>query len=127
MAKVQAVPGGEDAAASIGLDGTAFERPIDVLVPCLPEHAALDQSGNDAVILAGLELSTPSGEAKIVEHESAFAAQGDRAGVTKPGVVVGNFNETQARSRKAMAGQALFGAAGGRNRWPPARLRSGNG
>jgi len=109
MAKVQAVPGGEDAAAAIGVDGTAFERPVDVLVPRLAEHAALDQPGNDAVILAGLEFPTPSVEAKIVEDETIFAKQGDRTGVAQPGVIVGNFNETQARSRQVMSSQALLG------------------
>jgi hypothetical protein len=69
MALVQALPGGQQGAGAVGVDGAAFQREVDsrrdAASPKQPSHAGADQ----LVVVAGLELAAPAGEAEIEQAE----------------------------------------------------------
>ena len=88
VAFVQALPGGQQGAGTIGFDGAAFEGEVDAVVAVGAEGVPLDQAFDQLVVASGLELPAPAGEAEIEQAEPVAVAERDRTRVAQPGVVV---------------------------------------
>src|SRR3546814_18487009 len=67
---------------------TLFRSKINILPRTVEKHLRLVEGLDQAIVAAGLELAAPAGDAEIAQAEAVAVAQGDRAGVAQPGVVV---------------------------------------
>src|SRR3546814_1651438 len=85
-------------AVAVGFDGAAFQSKINILPRTVEKHLRLVEGLDQAIVAAGLELAAPAGEAEIEQAEAVAVAQGDRAGVAQPGVVVFDREELDPRS-----------------------------
>ena len=98
--------------AQVGFDGAAFQSKINALAHTVGKQVQSVEPLDQPVIEARVELPAPAGEAEIEQAEGRILAQGDRAGVAQPGVVVGKRDEgdpahVDARGRQARAGVGL--------------------
>src|SRR5690606_29355642 len=131
MALAQAAPGAQQGALAVGFDGAAFQSKINALYGTVREDSHVGKAPDQAVVLAGLELAAPAGEAEVEETERARAplirpfgapsprrrgegrvGQGDRARVPQPGGGVRDHHGADAGPVPPGRGQA--GSAGGR-------------
>jgi len=110
VAFVQALPGGEQGARTVGFDGAAFQRERNALQLRVGEQVGGVQHAYQLVVQAGLELAAPAGEAEVQQPEAAVgAAQRDRARIAQPGVVVRRGDETHAVGVDPVGAQARVG------------------
>ena len=71
VALVQALPGGQQGAVAVGVDGAAFQREGDAAYLGVVEGTGLVQRADQLVVQARLELAAPAGEAEIQQLETA--------------------------------------------------------
>ena len=79
MTLVQALPRGQQGVGTVGFNAAAFQSKVDALTVGMRKHALRGQCCYQSIILAGLELAPPSGEAEVEQAEVIAVAQGDRA------------------------------------------------
>ncbi len=110
VALVQALPGGQQGAGTVGIDRAAFQGERNAAdIGLGVEHAGAVQHADQLVVEAGVELAAPAGETEVQQLEAAIGAlEGDRAGVAQPGVVVGGGDEMHALHVHAVRAQAHF-------------------
>ncbi len=106
---MQALPGGQQCAGTIGLDRTAFQGEVDGPYLRRHEHLRGIQRAHQLIVQAGVELAAPAGEAEIHQAEAGALAQRDRAGIAQPGVVVCGDHETHARHVHPRRAQSRLG------------------
>src|SRR3546814_2538155 len=87
VAFVQALPGAQQGAGAVDVDGTAFQCKINGLAITVREDSQPVQALDDAVALRRLELAAPGGEAEVQELEVACGDHRDRAAVAQTGKI----------------------------------------
>src|SRR5688500_19518340 len=106
MSFVQALPGGEQGSGTVGVDGTAFQREIDLLALCAFEYMLCIEGLDQPVVATRLELAAPAGEAEVEQLETLAPAQGYRTRIAQPGIVVFHRHEADPRHVGARRTQA---------------------
>src|SRR5690606_35443463 len=79
MALAQTAPGAQQGALAVGFNGAAFQSKINALYGTVREDSHVGKAPDQAVVLAGLELAAPAGEAEVEQHRlSLLPACGEK-------------------------------------------------